>query len=190
MDTRIPIPGYEDSYAVDFGPDNPKGAVISFKKSFKVLKPKTNKHGYKIVNLYANGKIKTFKIHRLIALAAIPNPDNLPFVCHKDDDPSNNHPDNLFWGTPKDNSQDMIKKNRQRLKKIPVICYTPDGNVYYFESIREAMRQTNIDSKTIWKICHRKGRVRDTRGRKSRTGYIWKFAYSEDNYKPEPNLPF
>lgn len=86
--------------------------------------------------LYKNGKpVKTFfhkryvrcilhegsvrknvKIHRLVAEAYIPNPDNLPVVMHLDDNPSNNRVENLRWGTQKQNVYDAINKGRLRLK--------------------------------------------------------------------------
>jgi|SRR5688572_6965029 len=50
--------------------------------------------------------------HRLVATHFIDNPKNLPFVCHKDDNRLNNTVGNLFWATPKENSADMVKKNR------------------------------------------------------------------------------
>lgn len=52
----------------------------------KIIKPGNNGHGYLQVNLHKNGKQKNFFIHRLVAEAFIPNPDNLPYVNHKDED--------------------------------------------------------------------------------------------------------
>ena len=52
---------------------------------------------------------KNCKIHRLVALLFIPNPDNKPLVCHKDSNPLNNDVSNLYWGTLKDNVADSIK---------------------------------------------------------------------------------
>lgn len=42
----------------------------------------------------------------------IPNPDNLPCVCHRDDNPQNNNADNIFWRTQQDNMKDMWNKGR------------------------------------------------------------------------------
>ena len=60
--------------------------------------------GYPMVWLSINGKKTNYKIHRLIALHFIPNPDNLPCVCHKDNNKDNYHPSNLYWWSYKDNS--------------------------------------------------------------------------------------
>lgn len=64
---------------------------------------------------------KKHDVHRLVAKAFIPNPENKPFVCHKDDDTTNNRADNLWWGTPLENMQDMALKGRDwgtRLSRI------------------------------------------------------------------------
>jgi hypothetical protein len=56
-----------------------------------------------------SGKGKNFLIHRLVALAHLPQEEGKPFVCHKDGNKTNNHATNLYWGTPKENSLDMWK---------------------------------------------------------------------------------
>ena len=53
-----------------------------------------------------------FKASRLVAMAYIPNPNNLPIVCHKDNNPLNNHVSNLYWGTQKMNIQQALRENR------------------------------------------------------------------------------
>ena len=70
----------------------------------KVLSPVKDKYGYLVVCLYCNEKQKIIKIHRLVAQAFIPNPNNLPEVNHKDEDKTNNSVDNLEWCTAKYNS--------------------------------------------------------------------------------------
>lgn len=57
------------------------------------------------VILSKNGKTKAFTIHRLVAQAFIPNPDNLPCINHKDENPKNNRVDNLEWCTYKYNNE-------------------------------------------------------------------------------------
>lgn len=63
-----------------------------------------------------NGNLsKNVKIHRLVAEAYIPNPNNLPVVMHLDDNPLNNKVSNLKWGTQKDNVRDAISKGRLKV---------------------------------------------------------------------------
>ena len=57
-----------------------------------------NKNYFNII-LFQNGKSKTLKVHRLVAQAFIPNPNNYPCVNHKDENPSNNCVSNLEWCT-------------------------------------------------------------------------------------------
>ena len=75
----------------------------------KNIKPHTNGNSrYLRVALCNNGKIKYENIHRLVAKAFIPNPENKPEVNHKDENPSNNFIDNLEWMTSKENSNVSI----------------------------------------------------------------------------------
>lgn len=65
------------------------------------------------IQLSKDGINKIFSVSRLVAVAFVPNPYNLPNVCHHDDIPVNNVYLNLFWGTTQDNIDDKCKKNRQ-----------------------------------------------------------------------------
>lgn len=89
------------------------GHVYSNKSgALKEITSRVGVDGYPFVMLYTNGKRTWVRSHRLVASAYICNPDNLPCVCHKDDNKLNTHATNLFWGTHKDNTQDMMKKGR------------------------------------------------------------------------------
>jgi hypothetical protein len=81
---------------------NKEGRIRSVKTG-KILKPGKDKCGYSHVTLCKDGKTSRFQVHRLVATAFIPNPDNLPVVNHKDENPSNNCVDNLEWCTVKYN---------------------------------------------------------------------------------------
>ncbi|WP_232629118.1 HNH endonuclease signature motif containing protein [Methylobacterium sp. Leaf118] len=70
--------------------------------------------GYIQVDASINGRRTTHYVHRLVAEAFLGPPKaGQDRVLHKDDDPSNNRPDNLCWGTAADNSADMVRKGRQ-----------------------------------------------------------------------------
>lgn len=77
----------------------------------KILRNKPNNLGYIKVGLKNDeGKQKLISVHRLVALAFIPNPDNKPEVNHKDGNPANNHKDNLEWVTHKENIQHSFRE--------------------------------------------------------------------------------
>ena len=93
------IPGYESRYQV-----SNMGQVRSLRNQsggirIKVQQELRKNKGlhYKSVFLFDGNKYHTCSVHRLVALAFIPNPDNLPEVNHKDENPSNNKVENLEW---------------------------------------------------------------------------------------------
>lgn len=91
------------------------GRIYSNKSgALKEISSRVGVDGYPFVMLYTNGKRVWVRSHRVVAMAYLPNPNNLPCVCHKDDNRANSSVSNLFWGTHKDNTQDMIKKSRNR----------------------------------------------------------------------------
>lgn len=84
------IPGYEGIYAV-----TSCGKVWSYRRG-KFLIPGIDHQGYEQVTLCA-GTPWRITIHRLVAMTYIPNPNNLPVVNHKDENPRNNCVNNLEW---------------------------------------------------------------------------------------------
>ena len=80
-------------------------------QSNRFIKTFKQNRGYWLAHLRANNQRKTMLVHRLVALAFIPNPDELPEVNHKDGDKDNNHASNLEWSTHADNI-DHAYKNR------------------------------------------------------------------------------
>lgn len=70
----------------------------------RILKPSLIGNGYRAVLIHLDKKVKCHTIHKLVALAFIPNPDNKPQVNHKDGDKLNNHMSNLEWLTAKENT--------------------------------------------------------------------------------------
>lgn len=111
-----PVVGYEGLYEVSsFGRARSLPRVRPYKGGTprrlkgKVLKTRIGATGYPVFSIYGGHKVREVKVHRLVAEAFIPNPDNLPFVLHWDDNPENNHVSNLRWGTPSENSHDTVR---------------------------------------------------------------------------------
>ena len=99
------IDGYDNYFVSNFG------NVINSKTN-KMLKPRNDIQGYNVINLYQNGKYKTFKVHRLVGIAFLENPDNKPMIVHIDDNKSNNDVKNLRWVTRKEIHKEFYYKNK------------------------------------------------------------------------------
>ena len=65
-------------------------------------------NNYAYVFIYKNNKLKSHRVHRLVAKAFLPNPNNYPFVMHMDNDPKNNCVENLQWGTNSMNQKHAV----------------------------------------------------------------------------------
>ena len=100
------IQGYEGLYAV-----TSCGKIWSY-RSKKFINIRKNRGGYLVVNLSKNGKNTTYQVHRLVAKAYIPNPDDLPQINHKDENKEHNYVNNLEWCTAKYNSNYGTRNQR------------------------------------------------------------------------------
>jgi len=127
------------------------------------------KNGYLYQTLLKNGVMKTFKLHRLVAQAFIPNPYNKPQVNHINGDKTNNSVYNLEWVTRKENLRHAYETGLSRIR--PILQYDLDGNfVMEHSSITSATK--SIGKKyhgNIMMCCQEKG------NRKTAYGYIWKY---------------
>lgn len=65
--------------------------------------------GHLRVRLVINGRRKDQRVHRLLGITFLPNPNNLPFVCHENGDPADNSLGNLYWGTQRENMRDRVR---------------------------------------------------------------------------------
>lgn len=125
---RKPVKEYEGYYEVDnfgrvFSLDrnvtvNDNGRIYEKPIKGKQMKQGVHTQGYKVVSLTKDGKTRTNFVHRIVAEAFIPNPDELPMVNHKDEDKTNNFVDNLEWCTNEYNINygTAIKRASQKKK--------------------------------------------------------------------------
>lgn len=140
----------------------------------RIVHQRVNKDGYACVRLYENGAERTFTVHRLVALAFLPNPNNFEEVNHKDECKSNNRLENLEWCTHLYNSRYGTRTKRiaatQKANKhcfVPVRQYSLDG-IFVKEwpsmsSVRDVMGRIAVSQ------CVR-GKV------KTAGGYIWRYS--------------
>lgn len=159
----------------------------------KVLKWNIVSSGYASVQLFKNKIGKRVLVHRLVASAFIPNPDNLPQVNHIDENKLNNSVDNLEWVTAKQNMnygtrlyrqlkaidystnerKEIARKNGKKVSK-PVLQFTKDGVfISRYESGKEASRKTGLNHSHILECCA--GKQCKTVG-----GFVWKYERSVD----------
>lgn len=138
--------------------------------SHKILIPWTNNKGYLVVGLRKNGKTYRVTVHRLVAQAFIPNPNNYPQVNHIDENKSNNNVINLEWCTNLENRRHGTVRRRigEHFRK-PVEQLNFDNNVIRrFSSITEASSALHLDASTIGDCC---------RGIYSQSGgFKWRFC--------------
>lgn len=131
------IKNYEGEYAI-----TSCGRVWSYKRN-KFLKPSDDGKGYLFVHLYKNGVDKLIKIHRIVAEAYIPNPDNLQEVNHKDEVKAHNWINNLEWCDHKYN----VNYGTRTAKCSTKIQCVETGEV--FDSLIDCERKTGCDNGSI-----------------------------------------
>ena len=185
MEVWKTVDGFENYEVSNLGNIRSKDRIVTRKGYSARLKGallKTNLcNGYPRVALYTGNRksVKQFLVHRLVAAAFIPNPDNLPYVNHKDENKSNNRADNLEWCTAKYNSNygTAIKRrvehqdwqNIAEKQAIPIIQRDMQGNeVARYKSMMDAEKTTCFKSSGISKACN--GRL------KSYKGFLWEYA--------------
>ncbi len=121
-----PVSGYEGCYEV-----SSLGRVRSLTRHVnhvngtcpkygKILSQSPNTKGYLLVGLCVEGEQKTKTVHKLVALAFLVNPDDLPEVNHKDGNKSNNSDSNLEWSSGEDNIKHATRNGlRAKGKSLP-----------------------------------------------------------------------
>ena len=122
------IDGYEGRYSVStYGRVKTiyhgKEHILSLRNKYKSRPNKAYYH----VRLSEKGVLKDFFVHRLVAIAFIPNPHNKPVVNHKDGDKFNCHVDNLEWVTEQENHDHAVATGLLVYGKVcPIFKITDD----------------------------------------------------------------
>ena len=131
----------------------------------KILKQK-NTMGYNYVILSKCNKLKTYRIHRLVAETFISNPQQLPQVNHIDGNKLNNKAKNLEWCTASYNIKEAYRLNLSKTRKV--IQYNLNGDfIKLWSSIANASKSLNLDTSAIVKCC---------KGKRNRVGnYLWRY---------------
>lgn len=153
------IKGFEGLYQVsNYG--NVKS--LNYNKTGKecILKNRKRYDGYCSIRL-CNKTVKTFSIHRLVAEAFIPNPNNLPEVNHRDEDKTNNNVTNLEWCDKKYN----INYGTRTEKTSKQVLCVETGVIY--QSLHNIERELNFSRSSIRKCCINK--------LKTAYGYHWEY---------------
>lgn len=183
------VSGYEGLYEIsNIGrvkslsrPHKIRGGKFSMRKE-RILKDGIRNDGYRSLILCKNKVHNRYVTHRLVAIAFIPNPENLPEVNHKDGNKLNNLVSNLEWTDKLGNMQHayetgLIKHDNllksgvlaSKARQVQVNQYSLDGKfIATFGSLKEASQLTNTNKVSISLCCSGLN--------KTGNGFIWRKA--------------
>lgn len=169
MKDFYPIPGYEGLYSID-----KVGNIYSHYRD-RLLSPKTDKDGYKVVTMRRDGIAKSYRVHRLVAITFIPNPNDYPVVNHINEIKDDNRVSNLEWCTVEYNdnygSRNFKMSNTKQTK--PVLQLDCNGNILaQYRGVKEAMRLTGVNRNSIRDV------IRGDRA--TAGGYVWRYKEAKN----------
>lgn len=167
------IPGYGGKYMVsNFG--RVKSLDFNNTGTEQIMALKTN-GSHPCANLSYKNQAHQPQVHKLVAEAFIPNPQNKPVVHHINKNPFDNRVENLMWVTYKEHAE-LHREHWDDLSdmySMPVLQCTIDGNlVREWKSFNEIRRETGYSQGNIHSCCN--GR------RKTYKGFIWKYKNPSD----------
>jgi len=163
------IPGYEGKYQVSNN-GNVRSLYHRSKQRIKLLKTTAHHKGYKVISLCPiNGcPRKWYQVHRLVAMAFIPNQNNKPEINHKDGNKHNNSVSNLEWVTYSENTVHGWANGLMKSHGKKVAQFTLDNSfLRTIESAAKADRLLHLSPGSISDCCSGK--------QKTAGGYKWRY---------------
>ena len=154
------------------------------KDSGGLLNQRTYKSGYKYVNLYKDKHMYSVKVHRLVAQAFLPNPNNLPQVNHKDENKANNNLSNLEWCNAVYNlAYNSLQKRSHQKQKRRIKGYNSTETIE-FESVTEAaLYLTHLNRAKTFKSALGNLVTSANKGNKLNYGYYWEWLEGSKRLK-------
>lgn len=132
----------------------------------KILRLTSDDTGYLQVSLSKNGAVKKFHVHRLVAIAFIPNIHNKPQINHIDRNRKNAKATNLEWVTDSENKYHAWKNTKRKSNKRKVVQINKNNEIVrVWDSIKDA--QTHLKISHISECCRNK--------QKTTGGYMWRY---------------
>ena len=122
------------------------------RKTGRILKTNISEKGYERVSLSENGVSKTRSIHTLVAETYIPDYEVGMGVMHKDDNPLNNHVDNLELGTKSDIARRSYDRGRKQTHRMRPVRCVETGEA--FESIEECAKKMGLNKHSVCKCVN------------------------------------
>lgn len=170
------ISGYDGCYQIsNFGNVRALDRCVIYPNGSKhihkghLLKLNKIKNGYVYTHLCKNNKVKAFRVHRLVALAFVPNPNKYPQVNHKDKKRDNNNAINLEWCTASQNQKHSVMlgrkysiKEAQELCKREISVYKNGVFVAHFNSKKECCEKLGLTKDSVYRTL--KGEYKQHKG--------------------------
>lgn len=152
-------------------------------KTNTVLDGSHDSRGYRVVSIWHENKMYTKKIHRLVAIAFIPNPENKPTVNHKDGNKNNNCVSNLEWATHQENIDHAIETGLRNINGVNSV-----SNIYSEETVHRVCKM--LENGNTPKYISEALGVSPNLPRRIKYGGKWKEIASKYNIKGSSKIPF